>query len=837
MTVNINICYLVVIILIKFTNANSIRQCPDYQIQFEKILGYRPPQIVLSNNYGSATGEKILLKYHDQVPSVINLSCMELCKNDHNCESYVLNFNKSECYGYTSNERQLDTHNFRRFDDHELVEDINVIYFVKTCLNIPLNCKNTLYPILRIPGSILIGKGYLTINKLLTRRECIERCLFETTFKCRSVSFQISQRNNIVRMGLSNILNKNIMGRCIMSRDDKNLEPDSFRVAPINDEYIENNCQVVMNGANEQFLDDFCSYEHFPDSALTYAEHQYIGLTDHECQEKCYKEKKFFCKGITYQHTDRVDDSRCFIHSEDLISLGPRAVIPMLRSYYLKRVQCLNLNVRCTHDQMIIRYNPRQFFQGRMYTENHPEECGVSGTNYGPTFLTIPIGTELKENRCGVARAFDYESLNRTLIYVYVIIQNNPLVMMQSDRYIKVGCISKFNRHGNEDGVPDYVSLETSMEFNGKDYDGSGSLVIDSGGDIPKLRIYIVDPIDNVKIKEARIGQILKFVISMDSHYENYDLRAVNLTATSSYDKLEMISSSGCPTNAAIFPGFQQEITDRSRRLYSKFKAFKFASSAQIKFSVSIQFCHKSCMPVNCGYGVVSNGRKKRATSAGIVNNPPPTIPLSRIIFPDETTSSNKEDSMKLSTTTAAPMEPIKFPQPVPEKLVDGTISVDNIYKGFRQDAYGYPQGIQNYFGGLKDEDNEVEDEDIRAKIKTKVITIPLDITLNVIENGVNGTDRLVIGDNDQIIVAGLANSSGFCLDESLVIAIFIFWLIFQILILFGCCLMVQRYKKMTSFDDDRSFNNSGYYPDSLENRHVRWADNTINYPRETYYQ
>lgn len=410
---------------------------------------------------------------------------------------------------------------------------------------------------------------------------------------------------------------------------------------------------------------------------------------------------------------------------------------------------------------MIIRYNPRQFFQGRMYTENHPEECGVSGTNYGPTFLTIPIGTELKENRCGVARAFDYESLNRTLIFVYVIIQNNPLVMMQSDRYIKVGCISKFNRHSNEDGVPDYVSLETSMEFNGKDYDGSGSLVIDSGGDIPKLRVFIVDPIDNVKIKEARIGQILKFVISMDSHYENYDLRAVNLSATSSYDKLELISSSGCPTNAAIFPALQKEITDRSRRLYSKFKAFKFASSAQIKFSVSIQFCHKSCKPVSCGYGVESYGRKKRDTSASIVNNPAPTTPLSRIIFPDETTSSKMLDPIKFpssSTTTVAPMIPIKFSSATQEKLVDGTISVENIYKGFRQDAYGYPQGIQNYFGGLKDEENEVEDEDIKAKIQTKIITIPLDITLNVIENGVNGTDRLVIGDNDQIIVAGLGS-------------------------------------------------------------------------------
>lgn len=137
MTVNIiNVCYLIVIILVELTSANSIRQCPDYQIQFEKILGYRPPQIALLNNYGlSSNSEKILFKYHHQVPSVINLSCMELCKNDHNCESYVLNFNKSECYGYTSNERQLETHNFRRFDDHELVEDINVIYYVKTCLN------------------------------------------------------------------------------------------------------------------------------------------------------------------------------------------------------------------------------------------------------------------------------------------------------------------------------------------------------------------------------------------------------------------------------------------------------------------------------------------------------------------------------------------------------------------------------------------------------------------------------------------------------------------------------------------------------------------------------
>lgn len=176
----------------------------------------------------------------------------------------------------------------------------------------------------------------------MNRRECIERCLFETSFKCRSIAFQISQRNNLVRMGLANILNKDVLGRCILSRDDKNTEPDSFRVAPLSDEYIENNCEVVTNGESEQFLDDLCAYEHFPGSALMYAETLYIGLNDRQCQERCFKESKFFCKGITFQRFEGTESTRCFVHSEDVMSVGPRALVAMPDAYYLKRVQCLN---------------------------------------------------------------------------------------------------------------------------------------------------------------------------------------------------------------------------------------------------------------------------------------------------------------------------------------------------------------------------------------------------------------------------------------------------------------------------------------------------------------
>lgn len=347
----------------------------------------------------------------------------------------------------------------------------------------------------------------------------------------------------------------------------------------------------------------------------------------------------------------------------------------------------ITVNVRCTQNEMIIRYHPRQFFQGRIYTENHQDQCGVAGSNYGPTFLTLPIGSPLKEQRCGINRAFDYETQNRTLVFTYIIIQNNPLVMMQSDRYIKVGCIIRFNRT-SASGVPDFVSLETSMEFGSKDYDGSGSLVIDDGGDIPKLNVIIMDPFEDMPVKEARIGQILKLVISMESHHDNYDLRAVNLTATSEHDRLELIGPTGCPKNPAIFPALQHETTSTSHQLVTKFKAFKFASSSQLKFSVSIQFCYKVCKPINCGYGIISHGRKKRqAESAPIVNSG-----VGPVVFPDQVVQSSTlgriifpEDDLDEATTPG----PIEFSGPVMEKLATPPQNLP----GVRIDAFGNPQG------------------------------------------------------------------------------------------------------------------------------------------------
>lgn len=363
---------------------------------------------------------------------------------------------------------------------------------------------------------------------------------------------------------------------------------------------------------------------------------------------------------------------------------------------------------------MIVRYKPRQLFQGLMYTENHRDECGVSGTNYGPTFLTLGIGNEMTEKRCGINRAFDYESLNRTLIYTHIIIQNNPLVMMQSDRYIKVGCISKFNRFGS-DNMPNIVSFETSMEFNRNNHIDSNAFIIDTGGDVPKVKVLIIDSIDKKPVQEARIGQELQFLILMESYYDRYDLNPFHLTVTSETDELVLISF-GCSAKTAIFPAFQKEITPNSKQLSTTFKAFKFASSAQIKFRVSVQFCLKACRPVVCKDGTVSHDRKTRESefkTSKIVNNSVQSkIPqnLSRIIFPDE----------------AAPppvIDAVKFPAPTKQKVVD-----------------------------------------ISTEENNNNIIVPLEFTLNFFEALPNETaNRFIFAENEQPVGAGLGEK--FCVQ------------------------------------------------------------------------
>ena len=68
-------------------------------------------------------------------------------------------------------------------------------------------------------------------------------------------------------------------------------------------------------------------------------------------------------------------------------------------------------------------------------------------------------------------------------------------------------------------------------------------------------------------------------------------------------------------------------------------------------------------------------------------------------------------------------------------------------------------------------------------------------------------------------------------MDQSLLVAVLIFWTIFQVIILFGCCILVRKYKRYVDVEDDRSslqrIDHNLYPDDDILDRRVRWADQT----------
>lgn len=95
-----------------------------------------------------------------------------------------------------------------------------------------------------MPGSILVGQGNKQLPSLVSRRDCAEKCISESEFQCLSATFVVSHKNNLFRLNndkLSMVDDVDV-GQCTLNEDDKMTRSDSYRVANIDEEYIENQC-------------------------------------------------------------------------------------------------------------------------------------------------------------------------------------------------------------------------------------------------------------------------------------------------------------------------------------------------------------------------------------------------------------------------------------------------------------------------------------------------------------------------------------------------------------------------------------------------------------------
>uniref|UniRef100_A0A1I8NR90 ZP domain-containing protein n=1 Tax=Stomoxys calcitrans TaxID=35570 RepID=A0A1I8NR90_STOCA len=848
--------YTAIIILLtiqlKCLNCNAILlKCPLYQMHLQKIVGFRPPIEYLKDrnliysphgNYkehnrytreGYPITEAQLQEQRSQsvngslrFESTASSECWRICNEDDACLAYVHLLDVNECYGYSFFEKNP---NYMAVgNDLPLVADGEAVFYEKTCLKVPESCKQRLWTLTKIPGNSLVFQGKKTISTLVTRRECAEKCLFEHEFQCLSASFAPSHRNNHERFiqdkSLAARQHQSTLGRCILSDKDKMIQPDAFRAAPYDEEYIENQCyeRPVEN--------DQCSYELYANSTFLYAETMIRGLNQKECQSYCSHETRFYCQGVSFNFEGDLRNTQCLLHSEDIISMGPRSLKQRENSVYMRRVKCLDVQVLCTHNEMSIRYTPKDWFQGKMYVSMHSKECMVQGNGTKSTMLRLPIGSEAKENKCGILRAYEVtKDYQRIFISTLVVIQNNPNVQTQGDRLIKVGCIMSnstlrerrldsedneadiklhinsgngdddvedgydITEDKNDDNSPNAIALESSLEFAHSFPPNEGSLHFNASDfhPTPKITLQIIDLAHDHQTNDVQIGQGLELQIAAEYTAQQHrefahiglpalpDFRATSLIAKT-LDKqnyVQLLDTRGCPTDVTVFPGLERVRTPTKNILKARFHAFKFAGTSMVNFDVRIHFCTSPCPEDNC----------QSATSG--------------------------PSWYAITTTEASP--PSRHRRQVPPEQSLQQFKIQNpVYISTVMDIVNLP-----------DNENTTSFETSKEE-EGKSDAIPLNFNLRVRGPDNTNSNSFIYGERGVLLIAGIDDQlhmESICMNQSLLIALLIFWLIFQIGLMFSCCFVIQKYKRLAMLDEERrKIHESLEY---LEGRRVHWAD------------
>ncbi|XP_067618989.1 uncharacterized protein [Eurosta solidaginis] len=836
-------------------------KCPLYQMHLQKIVGFRPPLEYLtaqnliyspaynfkdrnrhkrqSNNI--AAGVTDVYNPAQKVASATASSiCWRICNDDNDCIAYVHLLDTNECYGYSYFERT--PHYLAIASELPLVADAEAVFYEKTCLKVPAACKQRKWTLTKIPGTSLVLQGKKTIATLVTRRECAERCLFEDEFKCLSASFAPSYRNNRERLSQHmppedhNInpqqqqhqqSQHNTIGRCILSDKDKMIQPDAFRAAPYDEEYMENQCY------ERPIENDNCSYELYANSSFIYAEARYLGLTQKECQQYCSHEAKFYCQGVSFHLEGDLANSECLLHSEDIISMGPRSLKQREKSIYMRRVKCLDVQVLCTQNEMTIKYSPKDWFNGKMYANMHSKQCVVQGNGTKSTVLRLPIGTEVTENRCGILRAYEVtKAYQRIFISALIVIQNNANVQTQGDRLIKVGCImsnSTLRKDEHKDGrsddvddvtegedIPNAIALESSLEFAQRMLPNEGSIFFNSSDVplLPKVYLQILDISHQHETNDVLIGQNLELQIIAEysPHQQqliNYalpplpDFRATSLIAKTQDNQnfVQLIDERGCPIDATVFPALERFRSSSKNMLRARFHAFKFAGSSLVNFDVKIRFCMQRCPDDNCyPYGSGNNG-----SSGGFSNDADSVNPANNV---------NK-------TNTARQRRQI---QTRPVSNSDSVVPLSNRFK------VQNPVYISTVMDVAKEEPLEQMNLTHDSKTEENMTKqdfglLPLNYNLHVRGPDQMSSNNFIYGERGVLLIAGIDHMQldNFCLNQSLLIALLIFWLIFQVALMFGCCYAVQKYKRVALIDEERRKIQESL--DYLESRRVHWAD------------
>lgn len=211
-----------------FMFALLFNNCYANESCFGGIETFEKTSMVDFNTEIKPTGT--LLQQNDQA---LTRDCINLCKNQHICLSFGLDYKNFICaaYTYTSSQTIAPNHHLR--DKLQLTNTTS--FFEKVCFKgmsreeYQRICGlERLWAFERVMDAFLDGFEDLSIPGIANKDDCAKQCLIETTFNCRSADYDHTSKI------------------CRLSREDRRTQPQAFRqVFGSKRDYLENQCAAA----------------------------------------------------------------------------------------------------------------------------------------------------------------------------------------------------------------------------------------------------------------------------------------------------------------------------------------------------------------------------------------------------------------------------------------------------------------------------------------------------------------------------------------------------------------------------------------------------------------
>ncbi|GLH02153.1 Uncharacterized protein GBIM_08192 [Gryllus bimaculatus] len=447
----------------------SLEDCDPDMIGFELVTGF----------VYSAPGDQL-----DSLPGTLMLTdCLEACQANDTCQS--VNYETGLCVLFSSHADSypgaLTRSQFPVF----------TIYAQKSCLGVK-PCERA-WCFDRVQGYRLKDYSKKSINTG-ARQECLELCLGERDFPCRSANYN------------------NVTGDCELSDMDRLTVAGSgaFEAAPEYD-YLENNC------VEEPVK--LCEFKKLPGRILKTVDSVYqdVGSAD-DCRELCLT-SPYRCHSYDYNDTG---DLVCRLSHHSRATLvdiqEPYLDVPEASTYELS--SCYNVTIDCQSGGMVARIKTSKLFNGKIYAKGSPNSC----VNDVRSSLEFDLRMGYDDVECNVRQ----QGLGRYLNDV--VIQHHDTIVTSSDLGLAVTC--------QYDLTNKSVSNEVDLGVHGDVRPAlSEEVIVDS----PNVAMKITDRYGSDLLPSAEVGDPLALRFEILDKNSPYEIFVRELVAMDGVDSSEIM--------------------------------------------------------------------------------------------------------------------------------------------------------------------------------------------------------------------------------------------------------------------------------------------------------